>query len=121
MTINDDTEIKELLAQMVMWTQFANRRAILETWDSVLSDDLHLLAYELSDGSRTQTQVANESGLSQPTLSGLWTKWKRLGIARNQGSVVVHLARPSDFGVERAMRLITPKAKTPAAKVPPSA
>jgi hypothetical protein len=100
-----DERVVLLLEELVAWTKFAARPAILSTWESILADDRHLLAYELSDGSRNQSQVAEAAKLSQPTVSGLWARWRRLGIARAQGKTVVHLARPSDMGMERAIRL----------------
>ncbi|SRR6266566_3351069 len=101
----EDERIISLLEDLVVWTRFAARPAILAAWNTILTDDRHLRAYELSDGSRNQVQLAQATGLSQPTISGLWGRWRRLGIARLQGKTVVHLARPSDFGLERAMKL----------------
>src|SRR5438874_10718217 len=100
-----EERVASLLEELVAWTKFAARPAMLAAWESILGDDRHLLAYELSDGSRTQSQVAEAAKLSQPTVSGLWARWRRLGIARAQGKTVVHLARPSDLGMERAIRL----------------
>jgi hypothetical protein len=108
---NNDERLLALMEELVVWTRFATRAAILAAWESILADDRHLLAYELSDGSRNQQQVADATGLSQPTISILWARWRRLGIARVQGKVVAHLARPSDLGMERAMRLSAPPAK----------
>jgi hypothetical protein len=102
---SNDERVASLLEELVAWTKFATRPAILTAWETILGDDRHLLAYELSDGSRTQLQVAEAAKLSQPTVSGLWARWRRLGIARAQGKTVVHLARPSDLGMERAIRL----------------
>ena len=101
----EDERIISLLEELVVWTRFAARPAMLAAWNTILTDDRHLRAYELSDGSRNQIQLAQATGLSQPTISGLWARWRRLGIARLQGKTVVHLARPSDFGLERAMKL----------------
>lgn len=95
----------ELLEELVVWARFANRKSILDAWDSILSDDRHLLAYELSDGSRTQQQIAKAARLSQPAVSNLWAKWRKLGIARAVDKSVCHIARPSDFGMERAIQL----------------
>jgi hypothetical protein len=103
----EEERIISLLEELVVWTRFAARPAILAAWNTILTDDRHLRAYELSDGSRNQIQLAQATGLSQPTISGLWARWRRLGIARVQGKTVVHLARPSDFGLERAMKLPT--------------
>lgn len=105
MNLENDRAIT-LLEELLVWTKFTARPAILASWDAILSDDRHLLAYELSDGSRTQAQVAEATGLSQPTISNLWAKWRRLGIARPQGKTVIHIARPSDFGMDRAMRVV---------------
>lgn len=89
----------ELLEELVAWSRFANREALVRTWDTVLAEQRHLVAYELSDGTRTQKEVGEQSGLSQPSISGLWQKWRRLGIAREQEGRTVHIARPSDLGV----------------------
>jgi hypothetical protein len=95
-----DDRIEELLEELVAWARFANREAIVATWGRVLDDEKHLRAFELTDGTRTQGQVATGSGLSQPTVSGLWQKWRRLGLARvDPNGNVRHLARPTDLGV----------------------
>ncbi len=107
----EDQGVTELLEELVAWTRFANRASIIQAWDSILAEDKHLLAYELSDGSRNQPQVAAGSGLSQPTVSSLWARWRRLGIARLQGKNVAHLARPSDLGMKRASDLVSAASK----------
>jgi hypothetical protein len=100
-----DDRVVELLEELVAWTRFSSRTALLDIWESVLRDEKHLLAYELSDG-RSQKEVGDVAGLSQPTVSGLWQRWRKLGIVRASGSRVTHLARPSDMGMERAQKLI---------------
>lgn len=101
-----DEHIVELLEELVAWTRFKSRTTLLDIWDSVLKDDRHLLAYELSDGTRSQKEVGDAAAISQPTVSGLWQRWRRLGIVRVSGTRVAHIARPSDMGMERAQRLI---------------
>lgn len=90
----------ELLEQLLAWTKFAHRRAFIETLQETLKDPRHLRAYELSDGQRTQPEVAKACGLSQPTISNLWAKWRRLGLVLDRGGRVVHLVQPSDLGME---------------------
>jgi hypothetical protein len=98
-----------LLEELTAWTRFANREALIRLWRAVLVDPKHLAAYELSDGTRSQKQVGDAVGLSQPAISGLWQKWRRLGIARDVGGRIAHLARPTDLGVEvTAPRLAAP-------------
>ncbi len=102
-----------LLEELVAWTRFANRNALIELLNTELKDPKHLLAFELSDGSRTQKQVGDAAGLSQPAVSILWKKWRRLGIARDADGRLTHIARPTDIGMERAEKLV---AASPSAK-----
>jgi hypothetical protein len=102
-----DARTVELLEELVAWTRFGARAALLELWETVLKDDKHLLAYELSDGTRSQKEVGDAAGLSQPTVSTLWQRWRRLGIVRPSGNRVAHLAKPSDMGMERAQQLVS--------------
>ncbi len=101
--MNGDDRMVELVEELVAWTKFANQEALITVWRKVLSDEKHLVAYELTDGTRTQREVAEGSGLSQPTISSLWQGWRRTGLARElSGGKVRHLARPSDFGMVAA-------------------
>lgn len=97
--MNGQERLEELLEELVAWTRFANRETLVRLWATVLVDHRHLFAYELSDGTRSQKQIAEQSGLSQPTMSGLAQKWRRLGIARDVDGRTVHIARPSDLGL----------------------
>jgi len=89
----------ELLEELVAWQRFAHRDALARLWGQILADPRHLIGYELSDGTRTQKQVGEMSGLSQPTISGLWTKWRRMGLLRESRGQLMHIARPSDLGI----------------------
>lgn len=90
----------ELLEELVSWTRFANREAFLATLKAVLKDPKHLRAYEATDGNRSQGDVAAFAGLSQPAISGLWARWRRLGLVTDIDQRPKHLARPSDLGLE---------------------
>ncbi len=94
-----DEAIVALLEELLAWTRFANREALVRTWEKVLTDEKHLKAYELTDGTRSQKEVGDLCGLSQPTVSTLWQRWRRLGLTRDVGGKVRHIARPSDLGV----------------------
>lgn len=96
----EETDEVRLLREILAWTRFANRAAFVSTLNQVLADPRHLIAYELSDGTRGQTTIANESRLSQPTISTLWSKWRRLGLVMDEGGRARHLIRPSDVGID---------------------
>lgn len=98
-TAGTDRQI-ELLEELVSWTRFANREAFLATLKVVLKDPKHLRAYEATDGHRSQGDVAGFAGLSQPAISGLWARWRRLGLVTDVDQRPKHLARPSDLGLD---------------------
>jgi hypothetical protein len=97
--------VEELLEELVAWARFANRQSLVSTLRATLSDDRHFAAYDLTDGTRTQRQIANETGLGQSTVSGLWVRWRRMGLAREKHGTVAHLVKPSDVGLERSLNL----------------
>lgn len=99
-----DQPVIDLLEELVAWTRFANRDTLIGALNEILADDKHLMAYDLSDGSRTQVDIASATGLAQSTISALWVKWRRLGIAREKNGRVSHLVRPGDIGLERAVK-----------------
>jgi hypothetical protein len=94
-----------VLEEILAWTKFGYRDALLRVLETELKSDAQLLAYELSDGYRTQKEVGETAGIHQTTVSDLWKRWRRLSIVREVGGKVEHIARPSDLGMERAMTL----------------
>jgi hypothetical protein len=97
--VSDDASY-QLLDELVAWTRFANRGAYIDTIRETMKDPRHLRAFEATDGSRTQTEVGTFAGLSQPAVSGLWGRWRRLGLISDAAARPRHLARPSDLGIE---------------------
>ncbi|SRR5579884_758264 len=95
----EDERTIELLEELVAWTRFSARDDAVRFLKATLTDPKHLTAFEFSDG-RSQKEVVEASGLSQPAVSGLWQKWRRLGILREKNGRMVHLVRPSDLGIE---------------------
>ena len=90
---------EQLLEEILAWIRFSNRSDLVKSIES-LTDPRHLVALELTDGTRTQAQVAKSTGLSQATISNLWNKWRRLGLVIDRAGRTEHLARPTDLGVE---------------------
>jgi len=96
---SDDADIRDLLIELVAWTRFANLDRLTKALEGILRDPKHLAAYEATDGSRSQTQVAQVSGLSQPSVSALWGRWRRLALVVETDGRPRHLIRPSDLGI----------------------
>jgi hypothetical protein len=98
---NAVTDVTEnLLRELVAWTRFANRAALVDALRETMADPRHLRAFEATDGTKSQDEVAAFAGASQATVSGLWARWRRLGLADVTGGRAKHLVRPSDLGIE---------------------
>ena len=98
--ISDQTRVVQLLDELLAWTRFTARPQLVETLIAVLKDPKHLRAFEATDGESGQSEVASFAGLSQPAVSKLWARWTRLGLLVDRGKKPMHLARPSDLGIE---------------------
>ena len=73
-------EIRECLAELVRLTRvqtFPNIKACLE---NSLGSPKERLAYDLTDGEHSQTQIAKAVGVTQPAVSYWWNKWRKLGL-----------------------------------------
>ena len=68
------------LAEICMWMRFQNRETLKELLQEVLRSDRDRLIFELTDGVRSATEIAQAAKVSQPRISQLWNSWKPLGI-----------------------------------------
>jgi hypothetical protein len=89
-----------LLEELVAWTKVLARDSITPLLRTVLSDPKHFRVYDLTDGSRSQQEIGEAVGLSQPAVSRMYQKWRKLGLLRESNGRVVHLVKPSDIGLE---------------------
>src|SRR3990172_8932618 len=71
---------QELLHEILLWMRFQNRQTFKTLLNEVLSSDADRRIYNLSDGERSQPEIARAAGVSQPTVSLKWKAWKNLGI-----------------------------------------
>jgi len=95
-----DRELSEMMEELLAWTRFANHRALTDALRRTLADQKEFAVYELTDGTRTQAQVAKAAGVSQPTVSRLHAKWRRQGLLRQAGGAETHLTSPRDLGLD---------------------
>lgn len=93
-----DTQIVELLEELVVWTRFMARTQLEEALRLALTDPKRQAAYELTDGERSQSEIAAQVGIDQSTVSDLWARWRRLGLVRETRRRPMHLARLTDLG-----------------------
>ena len=68
------------LAEICMWLRFQNREALRGLLQEVLRSDRDKLIFELTDGIRSATEIAQAAKVSQPRISQIWNSWKPLGL-----------------------------------------
>jgi len=90
----------DLITELCAVVRAVHHEAIKALLQSELSGEAQLRAYEQSDGSRTQAQVAEAAGTKQPRVSGWWGTWVALGLAvdSEQGRARA-LFSPSAYGI----------------------
>ena len=96
-----ERDLSDILEELLAWTKFAHNRALTDALQKTLSEESLFTVYELSDGTKTQAEVAKEAGVTQPTVSRMYSKWRRLGLLRQVDGSDIHLSRPTDLGLER--------------------
>lgn len=97
----DDSETKKLLREIVLWLRFQNRSPLQSLLRDVLSSPSDKVIYDQSDGTRSQPEIAQAAGVSQPTVSTKWKTWRQLGIVYEiEGGRCRHLADLRSVGIE---------------------
>ena len=95
-----DTVDGDVLRSIEAWLRFENTQRYLDVLRQELRDDKVFRAFAASDGSHSQREVAEQAGVSQPTVSRLWKRWSQLGIMISSGDRPSHLLAPGDVGVD---------------------
>ena len=75
-----ESESVNLLRELVQWQRFQNRPLLRARLEEVLSGDTDREIYSLTDGTRSQPEIAAKVQVSQPTISNKWKTWRSLGI-----------------------------------------
>jgi DNA-binding MarR family transcriptional regulator len=76
----DKNKIEQLLLEVVAWLRFQNRSNLALTLEQAFSTERERLMYELTDGSRSQGEIAKLVGVAQPTVLHAWNRWRRIGV-----------------------------------------
>lgn len=79
----DDQIAKAMLGKLdeiSLWLRFSCRNALKETVRFTLRDDRDRIIYEMTDGNNSTTEISKKANCSQPTVSNIWNRWKKIGI-----------------------------------------
>ncbi len=77
---SDLQPIIDILLECLAWLRFQNRGNLALTLEQAFSSDRERLMYELTDGARSQGEIAKLVGVSQPTVLNAWNRWRRIGV-----------------------------------------
>ena len=78
-----DEKLLSCLEEVRFWLRILGREKLMEQLNTVLKRDRDRRIYQLTDGTRSSTEIAKEVGVSQPTIVNIWAKWRRVGLMRS--------------------------------------
>jgi hypothetical protein len=102
-TREESDRVTALLEELVTWTRLMARGHVEQTLQVMLKERKHRAVYELTDGERTQTQIAAMVGIDQSTVSDLWSRWRRMGLLQETPKRPKQLIRLSDLGWDSSL------------------
>lgn len=95
--------IESRLDEICTWLRFQNRSALRTLLEEHLHGDRDRLVYELTNGARSATEIAQAAGVTQPRISQLWSRWKELGVVMEVPSTrgrCRHICSLGELGLE---------------------
>jgi len=99
----DEEQVIESLREIIYWLRFQNRQALRAAIEEILVTDTDRKIYALTDGKKSQPEIARLAGVSQPTISLKWKAWRKLGIIYeilDEPGRCRHLASPEFLGFD---------------------
>lgn len=96
-------QIEARLDEICTWLRFQNRSTLQALLKEALRSKRERLIYELTDGTKSATEIARTIGISQPRVSQVWNQWKELGIIMESvgaGARYTHICSLSQVGLD---------------------
>lgn len=72
--------IESALDEICMWLRLQNRSQLKGILEDVLRIKRDRIIYDLTNGTKSATDIARAVGVSQPRVSQIWAQWKDVGI-----------------------------------------
>jgi hypothetical protein len=111
--LSKEDQMIQLLEELVRWTKVTSIPHVKKFLEELLQSPEEKIAYQASDGSRTQGDIAKIADVSQMTISNYGKKWIKNGIAKPVsamgGQRAVRLFSLEDFGIEVPKASLKPK------------
>jgi hypothetical protein len=80
--MSDTAEMVGLLQEILKWNVVTSYGRVKETLNTVLSKRCDRLVYHLSNGKKSGLSISQESGVNNAAISGLQSKWTKMGLMR---------------------------------------
>jgi hypothetical protein len=111
--LSKEDQMIHLLEELVRWTKVTSIPQVKKLLEEMLQSPEEKTAFQASDGTKTQGEIAKIAGVSQMTVSNYGKKWVKNGIAKPVsamgGQRAVRLFSLEDFGIEIPKVLSKPK------------
>jgi hypothetical protein len=78
--------ILEALSEIKALLKISAGPAAMNILENALQSDTERKAYDLTDGEKTQSQIAQAVGVTQATVSNWWKRWIQFGILANSNT-----------------------------------
>lgn len=102
-----DEELKELIRELIQWQRFSSWDNLKEVLTDVLDaskdvkQDAKKLAYEMSDGSNSKTEIAKSIPYTRHAVGNWHDEWEGLGLVReNDEGNAEHLISLEKLGID---------------------
>lgn len=79
-----DNQTIAVLKELLKWTKVQAMPSVKAALQTALPKAEHRKVYQALDGTKTQQQIANALGISQPTVSRMIGAWVRSGLVDEQ-------------------------------------
>ena len=73
-------DILDILTEIRDMLRVGTMPDIQKVLSNALKTEAQLSAYDLSDGKRTQVEIAKAVGMDQKSVSNWWRRWNQIGI-----------------------------------------
>ena len=78
---NEITDVLEIITEIRNMLRVSTYSDMRESLIRSIGSGAERAAYSLTDGQRTQSEIAKLVSVTQPSVSNWWKKWNKLGVS----------------------------------------
>lgn len=83
MSDSSEGEQIRLLREILKWTRISGMKEVKTMLTSVLNEPQKLLAYHLSDGTRSTVEISRNADVATGTIANYWQAWQKQGLGES--------------------------------------